>query len=364
MIDLKAARNDPDGYRAALARKGAAEAFDAVLEADERWRALVPRIDELRSKTKLKGKPSPEQLAEMQQVKEELKAAEEELAAAEAARDELALRVPNLPHPDIPDGSTEDDVAEIRRVGEPPALEEARGAHRGRPLRDGARREDVRRPVRLLGRRHRAARARALPARARTDHREGLHRRAAAGARARGGADRHRLHSRPTRRTSTSSPRTASTSPAPPRSRWPACTRARSSPPTSCRSGTSAFSPCFRREAGAAGRDTRGMIRVHQFNKVEQFSFTRPEDSWDEHELLLANTEELVQRARAAVPGRRPAGRRHLERRRRRPTTSRSGSRARTATGRPRRSRTRPTSRRGGSGSATAATAARSRCTR
>ena len=54
------------------------------------------------------------------------------------------------------------------------------------------------------------------------------------------------------------------------------------------------FSPCFRREAGAAGRDTRGMVRVHQFNKVEQFSFTRPEDSWDEHEFLLANTEEIV----------------------------------------------------------------------
>ena len=72
MIDLKAARNDPDSYRAALARKGAGEAFDAVLEADERWRALVPRIDELRGKTKLKGKPTPEQLAEMQQVKEEL----------------------------------------------------------------------------------------------------------------------------------------------------------------------------------------------------------------------------------------------------------------------------------------------------
>ena len=55
-----------------------------------------------------------------------------------------------------------------------------------------------------------------------------------------------------------------------------------------------AFSACFRREAGAAGRDTRGMIRVHQFNKVEQFAFTTPEASWDEHELLLANTEELV----------------------------------------------------------------------
>ena len=55
-----------------------------------------------------------------------------------------------------------------------------------------------------------------------------------------------------------------------------------------------AFSPCFRREAGAAGRDTRGMIRVHQFNKVEQFALTLPESSWNEHELLLVNTEELV----------------------------------------------------------------------
>ena len=48
MIDAKAARNDPDTYRAALARKGAAEAFDAWLEADERWRELVPKVDDLR----------------------------------------------------------------------------------------------------------------------------------------------------------------------------------------------------------------------------------------------------------------------------------------------------------------------------
>ena len=56
MIDLKAARSDPERWRAVLARKGAAEAFDALLAADERWRALVPRVDELRSRTKLKGK--------------------------------------------------------------------------------------------------------------------------------------------------------------------------------------------------------------------------------------------------------------------------------------------------------------------
>jgi seryl-tRNA synthetase len=54
------------------------------------------------------------------------------------------------------------------------------------------------------------------------------------------------------------------------------------------------FSPCFRREAGAAGRDTRGLFRVHQFDKVEMFSFVRPEDAAGEHERLLANEEEIL----------------------------------------------------------------------
>ena len=87
----------PTSWRAALARKGAAEAFDALLAADERWRALVPRVDELRSATKLKGKPTPEQLEELQRVKEELRVAEEQLAAAEAERDEALSAVPNPP---------------------------------------------------------------------------------------------------------------------------------------------------------------------------------------------------------------------------------------------------------------------------
>jgi seryl-tRNA synthetase len=55
------------------------------------------------------------------------------------------------------------------------------------------------------------------------------------------------------------------------------------------------FSPCFRREAGAAGRDTRGIFRVHQFDKVEMFSFVAPADSADEHERLLAIEEEILQ---------------------------------------------------------------------
>jgi len=293
MIDLKAARNDPDGYRAALARKGAAEAFDNLLVADERWRVLVPRIDDLRSRTKLKGKPSPEQLAELQGVKEELRAAEEELAAAEAARDELALRVPNLPHPDVPAGSTEDDVVEIRRVGE--------------PIGDGETREhteigrfDMERAARMSGARFgywigdTARLALALygfaldrlvgkgfvtvlpPVLVREEALIGT------GAFPTDEANVYEL--------SDDGLYLAGTAEIPLASLHAGEILAAEELPLRY----VAFSPCFRREAGAAGRDTRGMIRVHQFNKVEQFSFTRPESSTDEHELLLANTEELV----------------------------------------------------------------------
>ena len=228
-------------------------------------------------------------------MKEELKAAEEELAAAEAERDRLALRIPNLPSADVPDGSTEDDVEEIRRVGEPPHARRSARARRDRPLRHGARGAHVRRALRVLGGRHGAARTRALPPGARPAGREGVRHRPSAGARARGGADRDRRvplrrGERLRGRGGRAVPRRHRGDPA-----RRACTRARSSPPSELPLRYVAFSPCFRREAGAAGRDTRGMVRVHQFNKVEQFSFTRPEDSWDEHELLLANTEELVQ---------------------------------------------------------------------
>ena len=57
-----------------------------------------------------------------------------------------------------------------------------------------------------------------------------------------------------------------------------------------------AFSPCFRREAGAAGKDTRGLLRVHQFHKVEMVKFVDPETSWDELESLTADAEELLQK--------------------------------------------------------------------
>jgi seryl-tRNA synthetase len=293
VIDLRAARANPEATRSELARKGAAEAFDRLLAADERGRALVPRVDELRGQTKLKGKPTPEQLEALQSVKAELKAAEEELAAAETERDTLALRVPNVPADDVPDGSTEADAREVRRVGEPPALGEPRDH-----LEVG--RFDMERAARMSGSRFgywvgdTARLALAL-------YRLALDRLAAKGfvtvlppvlvreeALIGTGAfpsDEANVYELPA-----DALYLAGTAEIPVASLHAREILDADELPLRY----VAFSPCFRREAGAAGRDTHGMIRVHQFNKVEQFSLTRPEDSWTELEALLANTEELV----------------------------------------------------------------------
>ena len=294
MIDLKAARNDPEQFRAALARKGAAEAFDRLLAADARWRELVPRVDDLRARQKLDGRPTPEQIDELKRIKEELRAAEEELPAAEAERDDVALRVPNPPDASVPDGATEDDTVEVRRVGSPPELTEWRE-------HTELRRFDMGRSARIAGSRFgywigdTALLALAL-------YRLALDRLSAKGF----VAVLPPVLVRETALVGTG---------------WFPATEQNVYEVAGDElylAGTAeiplgglhlgeildagnlplryvAFSPCFRREAGAAGRDTRGMIRVHQFNKVEQFAFTRAEDSWDEHERLLANTEEIVQ---------------------------------------------------------------------
>ena len=293
MIDARAARNDPDEYRRRLARKGAGDAFDAWLAVDERWREAVPLVDELRSQTKLKGKPTPEQLEELRGVKEQLQRAELELKEAEDERDQLGLRIPNLPADDVPDGATEDDVRVERVVGEPPQLADPKES-----LELGS--FDMERAARMSGARFgywigdTGRLALAL-------YRYALDRLAAKGfvtvlppvlvredALIGTGAfpsDEQNVYAVPEDGLFLSA--TAEI------------------PLASLHAGEIleaeelplryvAFSPCFRREAGAAGKDTRGMFRVHQFNKVEQFALTLPEQSWDEHELLLANTEDLV----------------------------------------------------------------------
>jgi len=292
VIDLRSARNDPDDFRRRLARKGAAEAFDQLLAADERWRSLVPRVDELRARTKMKGKPTPEQLEELRGVKEELQRTEQELAAAEAARDEALALVPNPPDDSAPDGDTEDDAVEVRRVGDPPQLADPKE-------HTEIGRFDMERAARLSGSRFgyligdTALLALAL-------YRFALDRAAAHGhvpmlppvlvrEEAMYGTgffptDRTNIYaveSDGLYLTGTSEVALAGLH----------MTETLEELPLRY----SAFSTNFRREAGAAGKDTRGMFRVHQFNKVELFTFCEPSASGDEHERLLAIEEEILQ---------------------------------------------------------------------
>jgi seryl-tRNA synthetase len=294
LIDAKAARNDPDRYRAALARKGAAEAFDEWLAADERWRQLVPQVDELRSRQKVDGKPTPEQVEELKQVKEELRRAEQQLAAAEADREGALERVPNPPHESVPDGETEDDAVEVRRWGEPPQLASPRDH-----LQLG--RFEMERAARVSGSRFgyivgesalveqaifRLAISRLVAGGFMLVRPPVLVREQAMYGTGFFPTEKSNIYEIPADGlylTGTSEVALA------------ALHMDEILDGSSLPLRYAAYSTCFRREAGAAGKDTRGMFRVHQFDKVEMFVFCPPEESWDEHERLLAVEEELAQ---------------------------------------------------------------------
>jgi len=293
VIDLRAARADPDAMRAALARKGAGEAFDRLMDADGRWRELVPQVDELRSRTKLKGKPTDEQRAELQRVKAELKEAEDALAAAERERDAALLEVPNPPDDDVPDGDSEDDAVELRRVGEPRQGEAKEAAEIGRFELERAARLSGSRFGYLVG--DTALLALALY-RFAIDHvsRAGftpvlppvLVREEAMVGTGFFPTERsniYGLEGEGLYLTGTSEVALAGMH------------MGEILEDDDLPIRYAGFSTCFRREAGAAGKDTRGMFRVHQFNKVEMFVFTRPDESRAEHERMIVLEEQFLQ---------------------------------------------------------------------
>jgi seryl-tRNA synthetase len=292
VIDARAARNDPDAFRRRLARKGAADAFDAWLAVDEQWRALVPRVDELRGKTKLKGKPTPEQLEELRAVKEELQQAEQELAAAETARDQALALIPNPPDDSAPDGDTDEDAVEISRWGEPPTLVDPKE-------HTEIGRFDMERAARLSGARFGfmigdtalvalalyryaidiVAQAGFLPVlppvlvREEAMYGTGFF-----------PTDRSNIYAVESDNlylTGTSEVALAGLHMGEILEELPLY--------------YAGYSTNFRREAGAAGKDTRGMFRVHQFNKVEMFVYCEPDKSADEHERILAIEEQILQ---------------------------------------------------------------------
>jgi seryl-tRNA synthetase len=302
VIDLKAARQEPDRYRAALARRGAAADFDALLAADASWRGHTERAEALRAaqKKSSKGKPpGPAEIADLRQLKEELAQAEAEQAHAARQRDELLSRIPNLPDPSAADGMDDEDAELVRVWGERPAFsfEPKDALDLGSP----AGWIDMARGARLSGSRF-AYRIGDVALAEMALYRYVIDTLAGqgflpvlppilAGERAMHGtgflpteeSNLYHLEKDDLYLTGTSEVALAGIH-----------TDERLDE-TDLPAKYVAFTTNFRREAGAAGKDTRGMFRVHQFDKVEMFVYCVPEQSADFHEELLANEEEIVQ---------------------------------------------------------------------
>jgi seryl-tRNA synthetase len=301
VIDLKTARQEPERYRAALARRGAAEDFDALLEADRLWRALTEKADNLRARQRKSSKsaPTPDEIEALRQLKADLAVVEEQLGAAEQQRQILLDTIPNLPDPTAADGMAEEDAQVVRTWGEPPQFSVPPRDHL--EISSPAGWIDMARGARTSGSRF-AYRIGDVALAEMALFRFALDRITAQGflpvlppvlvsERAMYGTgylptDAHNLYV-----LEQDGLYLAGTSEV----ALAAIHMDERLEEEQLPERYTAFTTNFRREAGAAGKDTRGMFRVHQFDKVEMFVFCTPDQSAEFHEYLLSLEEQLVQ---------------------------------------------------------------------
>jgi seryl-tRNA synthetase len=304
VIDLKLLRDDPDRVRASQRVRGEDPALvDALLAADERRRAAVTRFDSLRAEQKALGKqvaaagkaggPDDEKhalLARAKQLAAEVRDAEAEQAAADDALREAQLAVSNIVEPGVPEGG-EDDYIVLHEVGTPPRFDFEPRDHVELGELLGA--IDVDRAAKVSGSRFyyltgvgallelalvNLAMKQATdagfvpmvpPALVKPRAMEGT------GFLGQAAENVYRLEADDFYLVGTAEVPLAAY-------RMDEILDAGELPLRYV-----GFSPCFRREAGSYGKDTRGIIRVHQFDKVEMFSFTTPEAAAQEHQRLL-----------------------------------------------------------------------------
>lgn len=296
MLDLRLIRRDPDAVRAALARRGdvAPDAIDRLLALDERWRTLTGQLEELQAEQNrlsraLRGAPTPEQHAEMSELAARGRAQSDEQAGVRRELDELLATLPNTPSPDA---APQDTV--VREVGD--------ATKTGKDhLELAGDRIDMERGARLSGSRFAYLRGDlvmlelALVRYALEKlQREGfepvippvlVREQALYGTGFLPDTEQQIYH------LPADDLYLAGTSEVALASIHQGEILAEEELPRRY----AGFSPCFRREAGSAGRDTRGIFRVHQFDKVEMFAFVTPDQSAAEHERLLAIEESILQ---------------------------------------------------------------------
>ena len=303
MIDLKRLRDEPE-YRRGIERKRVREGLiDATLGADEARRVLVTAVDGLRARqnaaSKEIGKAAPaERPAKIEaaaQLKEELTAKEKELQAADAELREVALQIPNSADASVPDGG-EDDGEVVKTVGaqtDVPPLDhaafaeaigfvdtvraaEASGSRFAYLMREAALLELalVNYAMAAVVRHGFVPCVTPALVRERTMEEAGFF-----------PTDRAQVYDVDDGELFLLGTSEVALS---------ALHRAETFTAADLPARYAGLSTCFRREAGTYGKDTRGIFRVHQFDKVEMFLYCAPEASADEHERILAIEEEIV----------------------------------------------------------------------
>jgi seryl-tRNA synthetase len=296
MLDIRLIRRDPEGVVVALSRRGprAADQIRELLELDERWRALTTELEELRSEQNaaskaLRGAPDEAQRARLAELAARGRALSDQESAMRTQRDVALAALPNLPLPEAPD---QDSV--LREVGE--------GAPTGRDhLELAGERIDMERGARLSGSRFAYLRGDLVMlelalVRYAMDKLMGhgfepvippvlVREQALYGTGMLPDTEQqiYQLPEDDLYLAGTSEVALASLH------------RDEILAADALPRRYAGFSSCFRREAGAAGKDTRGIFRVHQFDKVEMFSFVEPEAGADEHLRLLAIEESIMQ---------------------------------------------------------------------
>jgi seryl-tRNA synthetase len=308
MLDLKLIRSDPERVKSALARRGAADRVDELLALDERRRSLLPEVENAQAERKTLskqigaakqvGEDAEDLMETVQGLKERIEAGKAELEEVDRKIAELALTLPNLPDPDAPEGMTEEDAVVVREVGELPEFDFEPRDHLEIGTELGL--IDMESAARLSGSRFaylkgdlvmlELALVRFALELVRAEGHEPVVPPVLVREEALEGTgflpgDRDQIYEIPKDElflAGTSEVALAGLH----------ADQILDAADLPLR--YSGFSTCFRREAGAAGRDTRGIFRVHQFDKVEMFSFVEPSQSRDEHERLLAIEERIL----------------------------------------------------------------------
>ncbi|EKW98830.1 serine--tRNA ligase [Ligilactobacillus saerimneri] len=311
MIDIKKIRKDPDFYKEKLGTRGlpAAE-IDEVIALDKKRRELLQETENLKAErneaskqigaAKRAKQPADEAIAKMRAVGQKIKELDEQVEANDAILNDKLSRLPNVPHEGVPVGLTEEGAVEMRKVGNVREFDFEPKHHwdigeelgildfdRGAKV-SGARfvyyvglGAQLERAVYnfMLDEHMKEGYTEVLPpyiVKAQAMYGTGQFPKFKEGVYQVNGEDMTLIPTAEVPLTNYYSGEVI------PEAELPVY--------------VTALTPCFRSEAGAAGRDTRGLIRMHQFNKVEMVKYTKPEDSWEELEKMTANAENILQK--------------------------------------------------------------------